>query len=394
MLRRALFFFLLVITAFGLAVAQSAPITVNPGGADNPAIPRPEAAPTPDPKEGPALKPADLETRQPASFDTKMQLVRSMEAEFVHVRKNFPIGEKDMTIAPNGEIKPGDAQLYKLAQKTGVSAKIGDRVQITNIQIRDKTIYFEINGGPKKGKVKWYQRIQISGMGGSTGGVDPTQANVAAGGALTLEFKDHVPEMTSAELKQILRPVLDFTVKTAGQIYMDKFPPQVRETIKKHEVLVGMNHDMVIMAKDRPLQKVREKDDKGREYEEWIYGDPKVEAIFVRFIGDEVVQVRIARPGENTIVKNEKEIDVKDGMPSMASLKSSDAPETVDPNAPQPEQPTHKPTLKRPGEETAQEAAQKNNPKPAPQDEPEWGKNKPGDGDTKPADEPQKPPQQ
>jgi len=41
--------------------------------------------------------------------------------------------------------------------------------------------------------------------------------------------------------------------------------------------------------KDRPPQKVREKDDKGKEFEEWIYGAPPQDVVFVRFSGDEVV---------------------------------------------------------------------------------------------------------
>ena len=277
-----------------------------------------------------------------------MQLIRVMDAEFVHVRKNLPVGEKDLVIAPDGLVKPGDAQLYRMAQTYGAAAKIGDRVQITNIVFKEKSIYFEINGGPKK-KTKWYQHIQVSGMGGSTGGVDPNQAQ-PTGAAVTLEFKKHVPEMTGAELKQMLTPVLDFSVKTAAEVFVDTLPPKIKEAVKRHEVLVGMNHDMVVMAKDRPPQKVREKDDKGKEYEEWIYGAPPQDVVFVRFAGDEVVQVKTAKIGGQITVKTEKEVDVKDGVPTLAALKSSDNPQDVS-GAPQPDQPTHKPTLKRPDEQ-------------------------------------------
>ena len=120
--------------------------------------------------------------------------------------------------------------------------------------------------------------------------------------------------------------------------------------MKKHEVLVGMNHDMVVMAKDRPPQKVREKDEKGKEYEEWIYGAPPQDVVFVRFNGDEVVQVKTAKIGGQITVKTEKEVDVKDGVPTLAALKSSNNPQDVS-GAPQPDQPTHKPTLKRPDEQ-------------------------------------------
>ena len=107
----------------------------------------------------PQLKPADLDNRQSLNDGTRMQLIRVMDAEFVHVRKYFPVGDKSMVIGPDGLVKPGDAQLYRMAQTYGAAAKVGDRVQITNIVFHEKSIYFEINGGPKK-KTKWYQHIR------------------------------------------------------------------------------------------------------------------------------------------------------------------------------------------------------------------------------------------
>ena len=403
MLRRAVLSVSLILSACSLAVGQSQPqpsngppppsngpappnpatvpsgptgkvITVSPGQANIPQLPDAQAAQANTP---PHLKPMDLDNREKLADGTKMQLIRVMDAEFVHVRKNLPLGEKNLAIAPDGLVKPGDAELYRMAQTYGAAAKIGDRVQITNIVFKEKSIYFEINGGPKK-KTKWYQHVEISGMGGSTGGVDPNQAQ-PTGAAVTLEFKKHVPEMTGAELKQMLTPVLDFSVKTAAEVFVDTLPPKIREAVKKHEVLVGMNHDMVVMAKDRPEQKVREKDDKGKEYEEWIYGAPPKDVVFVRFIGDEVVQVKTAKVGGQIMVKTEKEVDVKDGVPTLAALKSSDSPQDVS-GAPQPEQPTHRPTLKRPDEQPDPMVQQAGGASPAqqpppPHDEPQWGTN-------------------
>ena len=401
MLRRAAFIIVLVLTAFSLAMGQS-PIIVSPGGnsLDSHSTPKaPDAQPQAPVDTTPHLKPADLDSRQNLNEGTKMQLIRVMDAEFVHVRKYFPVGDKSMVIAPDGIVKPGDAQLYHMAQTYGAAAKIGDRVQITNIVFHEKSIYFEINGGPKK-KTKWYQHIQVSGMGGSTGGVDPNQAQ-PTGAAVTLEFKKHVPEMTGAELKDLLMPVLDFSVKSAAEVFVDTLPPKIREAVKRHEVLVGMNHDMVVMAKDRPPQKVREKDDKGKEYEEWIYGTAPQDVVFVRFVGDEVVQVKIAKVGGQMIVKTEKEVDVKDGVPTLAALKSSDSPQD-EKGGPQPEQqPAHRPTLKRPDEQpdpVVQGASQGTRPavSSTPQEEPQWGTHgsEPASGaEQQPADSQQKPPQ-
>ncbi|MGB8130740.1 MAG: hypothetical protein WCG81_13180 [Candidatus Angelobacter sp.] len=402
MLRSVLSAFLLVVTACSLAVGQSQPqptppssngpappnpvtvpsgstgrvITVSPGQATIPQLPDAQAAQQ-QANTPPHLKPSDLDNREKLADGTKMQLIRVMDAEFVHVRKNLPLGEKDLVIAPDGLVKPGDAQLYRQAQTYGAAAKLGDRVQITNIVFKEKSIYFEINGGPKK-KTKWYQRVEISGMGGSTGGADPNQAQ-PTGAAVTLEFKKHVPEMTGAELKQMLTPVLDFSVKTAAEVFVDTLPPKIREAVKKHEVLVGMNHDMVVMAKDRPEQKVREKDDKGKEYEEWIYGAPPKDVVFVRFTGDEVTQVKTAKVGGQIVVKTEKEVDVKDGVPTLAALKSSDSPQDVNGAPQQEQQPTHRPSLKRPDEQPDPMVQQAGGGSSTPQspsaepDEPQWG---------------------
>lgn len=420
MLRRAAISFCLSMIACSLAVGQSqtqpppsngpAPpnpvtvpsgpqgkvFTVSPGQPTIPQLPDAQAQSAPD--NTPHLKPIDLEGRQNLNDGTKMQLIRVLDAEFVHVRKNLPVGEKNMVIAPDGLVKPGDAELYRMAQTYGAAAKIGDRVQITNIVIHEKSIYFEINGGPKK-KTKWYQRIEISGMGGSTGGVDPNQAQ-PTGAALTVQFKKHVPEMTGAELQNILTPVLDFSVKSAAEVFVDTLPPKIREAVKRHEVLVGMNHDMVVMAKDRPAQKVRDKDDKGKDYEEWIYGTPPQDVVFVRFVGDEVIQVKTAKVGGQIVVKTEKEVDVKDGVPTLAALKSSGSPQDMN-GAPQADQPAHRPTLKRPDEQPDPMVQTKTGSvtqTPSQhQEEPQWGTNgkQPGpDAGQQPSDGQEKPPQE
>src|SRR5438270_8710906 len=375
----------LVMAPSAFSAAQSQPQNAQQQNLDQPA----PAAPAPPP---------NLERRPKLTDGTRLELVQLINAEFVRVRKTMPLAYKDIIITPEGKVTPHDDRLYQLAQTYGSAAKLGDRVQITNIAFHEKSIYLEINGGPKK-KSKWYQHIQISGMGGSTGGVDPNQAQ-PTGAALTLEFKKHVPEMTGPELKELLIPVLDFSVKTAAEVFVDTLPPKIREAVKRHEVLVGMNHDMVVMAKDRPEQKVREKDDKGKEYEEWIYGAPPKDVVFVRFNGDEVVQVKTAKVGGQMIVKTQKEVDVKDGVPTLAALKSSDNPQEVS-GAPQQDQPTHKPTLKRPDEQpdpmtqpASGASSSKPLPPPTPQDEPQWG-TKPGSGsaDQQPAQTQEKNPQ-
>src|SRR6476469_7367933 len=128
MLRSSALVFPLVLTACSLAVgpapAPSNPtqparpgITVTPVHPSDPSTPKPADAQTPQAADTtPHLKPVDLDGRQNLSDGTKMQLIRVMDADFVHVRKNLPVGEKDLVIGPDGMVKPGDAQLYRMAQ--------------------------------------------------------------------------------------------------------------------------------------------------------------------------------------------------------------------------------------------------------------------------------------
>ena len=434
MLRRTLFLFALAGTAFGFAVAQQPPAAGNQPQASDPQAqskPDPQAKPSaqskpaesnvlvlkapqapPIQQSAPQLRAVDLENRPKLTNQTRLQLIQILDAEFVHVRKYLPLGDKSVVINPQGQVNPSDAVLFQQVQLRGAAAKLGDKVQITGMAIKDKSITLQINGGAKR-KSKWYQHISV-GVGGPGGGVsptdDPNQAQ-ATGAEMTLQFSKQVPEMNAEELRKLLSPVLDFAVKSAAEVYVETLPPKIRDAIKNHEVLVGMNHDMVVMAKDRAPQKDREKDEHGKEYEEWIYGAPPQDVVFVRFYGDEVTQVKTAKVGGAITIKTEKEVDAKDGVVTLAALKASNSPQDVKQEPGQPSQPTHRPTLRRDGEQPETEILRAPNGQttqtPQHQDEPEWGTNgqkpagqqpplanppPPASGQPTPQD-PQKPPQ-
>ena len=112
----------------------------------------------------------------------------------------------------------------------------------------------------------------------------------------------------------------------------------MQEAIKNHKVLVGMDRDMVIYAKGRPPKKIRDKDDKGQDYEEWIYGNPPEEVDFVRFQGEVVARLEIMTVDGEKIVRTEKEVDLKAADTEVAQKKPA-------------EKPANAPTLRRPGEQ-------------------------------------------
>ena len=280
-------------------------------------------------------------SRPEITGQTRMQMIRLLNAEYAFVRLPFPRGEKGLELKETGEMSPKDSELRQQLARYGAAAKPGERVQITNVEFKGKAIRFEINGGPKK-KTKWYQHIEVGAAGGTVPVAQQPDQN-AKGSFLLVEFNKHIPEMSLAELKDILKPVFDFTVKSAAQAYTESLPENVRNAIRDHKVLVGMNKEMVTYSKGRPPQRIREKDDKGQYYEEWIFGEPPQPTEFIRFVGDEVARVEVMDVNGVKEVRTEREVKIDQPAPVQTAGSTQQLP------GPPPGQKA--PTLRRPGEE-------------------------------------------
>ena len=263
---------------------------------------------------------------------TREEILHTFNAELVYIRTNFPMGKTGLKLK-NGTITPSGDELQHLMSLWGPAAKPGDRARISDVAIKGDYIRFEINGGPVK-KEKWYRHIQIEGTGTVTPGSPSDPVTNMHGSYVDLYFDHYVPELTGAELKQLLRPVFDFDSVSPLEAYLLTVPPKVKEAITQHHVLVGMNQEMVIYAKGRPPRRVREKDGE-TDYEEWIYGAPPADVDFVRFVGDEVVRVETMSVDGKKIVRVDKEVDL--GESSVAKKQEA--------------RPDNAPTLRRPGEE-------------------------------------------
>ncbi len=281
---------------------------------------------------------------------TRMQMIRSMNAELVYIRRPFPMGYKGLVIK-DGQVSPNEDEVRQMIALYGPAVKPGDQARITAIQFKgDNKIVFELNGGPKK-KQKWYDHISI-GSGNADTPINPNadQNLNQRGSSVTLEFDKYVPEMGPDELKKLLSPVFNFDAKSAVEAYLDTVPPKVRDAIKNKQVLVGMNRDMVVYALGRPPKKYREQN-----YEEWIYGAPPDPVNFVRFVGDEVVRVETMNVDGQKIVRTEKEVDLKPTV-AQAQPQPGDAPAQPTAAGQQPASSspsaTGRPTLRRPGEAT------------------------------------------
>jgi hypothetical protein len=282
-------------------------------------------------------------------------ILRSLVAEQGFAMRPLPKGKKGLTLAANGKLTPvGEGYLTSITNN-GLSVKPGDRVVLSNIKIDKEHIVFDINGGPEH-KHEFMRHIQI-GVGGPnmTAPVVQDQGEEPAGSRITLTFSKFVPDVTPAQIKALLAPLISFDMKTPVQAYTDTLPPSLKAAILNHHVLVGMSTDMVLFALGPPESKSREMDGQ-MPFEEWIYGHPPQDVNFVRVNGNRVIRVEVAKLGKPLEIFTKDEVEglmMTDGRPVLAQAGSHEQrtvqlgdthrdPDTQAPAAP--------PTLRGPGE--------------------------------------------
>ncbi len=277
----------------------------------------------------------------------RRELVRNLEAEQGFAHRALPMGA-GITLHANGALSPSAADYRKMIFEKGQSAAPGDRVIITAMTIKGDRIIFDLNGGPYA-KHRFLSHIQLNDNPVAPQGEQPIGARV------TLVFNGAVPEISAPEVKALLDPVIDFGVKSCDQAYADTLPPKLKDAIAAHEVLVGMNHRMVLAALGPPESKVREQqsgDPNGARYEEWIYGHVPQTVRFVRFVGDRVTVVEIAALGKPVEIHDKPEIDPSDLPVNMREIALGDRK----PDGPEGTAAPAAPTLRKPGEPDPQPA--------------------------------------
>jgi hypothetical protein len=293
------------------------------------------ASATPTPPAGPAPKIAPNAPRM--TKQTRLEIIRDFETQIVYSRTLFPMGTKGLQLR-DGVVTPNGLDLQQLLALWGPSIRPGDPAHISYVQIKSDYIHFDLNGGAIRRK-KWYQHIEVSGTGGTPVPLSNDQSTDNPHGSyLDIYFNKYVPEMTAAQLRNVLLPALDFTAHNKEEAYLDSVPPKVKEAIQAHHVLVGMNSEMVVHAMGKAPRKVREKDG-DTEYEEWIYGQAPEDVNFVRIVGDEVVRVETMKVGGEKIVRTEKEVILEKPDKDTEAKK-------------QEERPANAPSLRRPGEDS------------------------------------------
>jgi hypothetical protein len=226
------------------------------------------------------------------SVDERMEIERGLTAEYATAKVSLPRSKKPLPVKSDGTYNK--AAWEDAMREGGPTARLGDQVQITRVTIESNKILLEINGGTK-GKGHWYDHVQV-GVGGTGSPMGTQQQTVNGqpvnGTYLVLTFDKSIPSINSAQIRQMLSPVLDFDKKTASEQYVERLPEPVRKAIKEQHAIEGMDKDQVLLAMGKPHNKSRETDKDGTEIEDWIYGEPPGKVVFVRFSDGKVSRVQ------------------------------------------------------------------------------------------------------
>jgi len=318
-------------------------------------------------------------TQSELDAKTRLELIRVLQAEQGFAMRPFPRGRKGLTLIANGELKPAGEDYLNMITSAGTCARPGDRLVLTDVKIDRSKIVFDLNGGPDE-KHRFLRHIQI-GAGPVMNPVVQGDEQEATGARLTLEFKGHVPELTGADVKALLSPLISFDVKTPIQAFTDTLPPKLKDAILNHHVMVGMSTDMVLFAKGQPETKTREVEGQ-MPFEEWIYGRPPKDVEFIRINGNRVIRVEVAKIGEPPVIYSKDEVEGlmrTDGTPltpgddsKTHTVQMGDVEKNPDTQAP-----AAPPSLRNPGEQVPADKGGRVGemkpvqfPKPKPDDQP------------------------
>ncbi len=219
--------------------------------------------------------------------DARIGIIRGLLREMAVTKVALPYGKTGVRLDAEGKLD--EAAANKELHFSGMAMKAGTPAVITKIEFKERALVFELNNGGKSGE-KWYQHIEV-GMGGDTAPIGQQQQAVSAfGSSVTVDFGKPVPDLTVPQVKKLLSGVLDFERHSPTVMYSPNVPPKIRQAIKNHKVLVGMDRDAVLSAKGTPDRRIREVRN-GSEQEDWIYGLPP-HILMVTFDGDQVVSVK------------------------------------------------------------------------------------------------------
>jgi hypothetical protein len=286
--------------------------------------------------------------QQPLDQRGRLDLIRNLEAEQGFAHRELPAGAGLLLVA-NGNMEPRDEAYKRMLYEKGQASGPGERVEITALQFKPDRIVIDFNGGPYA-KHRFLSHIQINDIQ-----LAPTGAP-STGFRITLLFEGGVPAVSAAEVKALLDPMVDFKARSSVEAYTNTLAPPVKLAVESHDILVGMDRQMVLASVGAPISRHREHvtkegtastDPEAPTYEEWIYGQTPDPIRFVRFRNGQVVRLEIAALGKPIEVHDKNEMGTA-AAPALLARTISNGDEQRDPAGDQ--HAAHPPTLRLPGE--------------------------------------------
>lgn len=281
----------------------------------------------------------------PLTRHDRQELLRFLQAEQGFSMRPLPVAT--LTLPANGMLKPSGSDYVSLVQKKGISVEAGKRVVITDIKIEKSKIILDFNGGPEH-KHKWLRHVSVGMNPYNTTPVVPDNTNQPTGSRIELTFPHGVPDLSGQQVEALIKPLVDFSLKTPLQAFTDTLPPFLKNAVQAHHVLVGMDRRMVLSALGEPRNKMKDTEN-GQLVDLWIYGEPPDPTQFVRFDGDRVVRLEIAPVGKPIEVHAKNEMGdywAKQPPPNQRVIHLGDqAPDSAATQSAR-----KAPTLRNPGE--------------------------------------------
>jgi hypothetical protein len=229
------------------------------------------------------------ETKDPITPESRVSIIRTLGSEFVSLKVPLPINKTGLVVNSNGDFdwKKNEDE----SARAGQFIAPGITVQVTGIAINEDRIVFEVNGGGKKKKKRFLERVQVGAGGGTRPIANPTVQAPPEWSYVTIKFEKVVPNLTPDQVKEILSSVLDFSKKSATKTFIESVPDEFKEAVKSKQAAVGMDKELVLATLGRPLKRIREKKD-DVQTEDWIYGERPQKVTFVTFLDGKVISVK------------------------------------------------------------------------------------------------------
>ena len=231
--------------------------------------------------------------------DERIELLRGLMSEYATMKVPLAKSKKPLEFFPDGTF---NRKYWDDAYRQfGHAAKPGDKIQITKVTFDGDKLLFDINGGLKSGR-KWYDHIQVNGgMTGPTngqqqptadGGPVPISGSPTFGTYIAIVFNKPLENLTSAQVKKMLAPIMDFDLHSAATIYTEALSPEMQKALKEKRVAVGMTRDQVRMILGQSEHHGRETTKDGLDTEWMQFGKPPGKITFVTLAGNKVIAVK------------------------------------------------------------------------------------------------------